>query len=433
MSHRSLLRSFIPRHVPRIVFAATLAFAIAPSGASAYTLTTLHSFCAWANCGDGIVPSELLEDSSGDLYGTAEAGGKYGEGVVFKLLPNPKTGKYNEHVLHNFCKKTKCPDGKAPVGGLIMDIAGNLYGVTEQRGKSNAGVIFEMTPVQGGWSYKVLHSFCNEANCTDGALPTQGLSYLGQESGALWDGKVPIFGTTSEGGVGTGYGNGIDYEITSAPISLYMVIHTFTSGIAPQRVLVTASGSLFGTTVAGGKYNHGLLYRLTPSGGTWTDAVLHNFCANAQCTDGADPFGRLAMDAAGNLFGATRSGGANCNVDCGVTFERPAGGGYQVTYSFCSLSACGDGGEPLTSPVIDSSGNLFGTTARGGPNGGGIVYKLTPGGTLSVLYGFCAGGPCVDGDGPIEPLLLNAHGDLFGSTFGGGANGDFGTVFELTP
>jgi uncharacterized repeat protein (TIGR03803 family) len=187
--------------------------------------------------------------------------------------------------------------------------------------------------------------------------------------------------------------------------------------------------------VSGGKYNHGLLYRLSPSGGVWKETVLHNFCAEANCADGADPFGRPAMDNAGNLFGATLSGGANCNVSCGVIFERSAGGGYQVVYNFCSLPACADGREPQASPVIDSSGNLFGTTSSGGPSVfGGVVYELAPGGTLSVLYGFCpAGGACVDGDGPIEPLLLDTHGNLFGSTFDGGANGDYGTVFELTP
>lgn len=414
----------------------TVLFAFAPFGrASAYTHQVLHSFCNWANCADGIVPSELLKDASGNLYGTAEAGGKFGKGVVFKLLPNGATGKYSEHVLHNFCSKTNCPDGKSPVGGLIMDVSGNLYGVTEQGGKSDGGVIFKMTPIQGGWRYEILHSFCNEANCSDGVLPTQGLSYLGQESGALWDGHAPLFGTTSEGGTGGGYGNGVDYELTSTPLSLYMVIHTFQSGMAPQRILVTASGSLFGAAETGGKYNHGLLYRLSPSGGAWKETVLHNFCAEADCADGADPFGRPAMDGAGNLFGATRSGGSNCNESCGVVFERPAGGGYQVVYNFCSLPACADGREPEASPVMDSSGNLFGTTSGGGPSAfGGVVYKLAPGGTLSVLYGFCpGGGACVDGDGPIEPVLLDTHGNLFGSTFDGGANGDYGTVFELAP
>src|SRR3954471_4036152 len=128
MSHRSLLRNSILHQMPRMAFAAAFAFAIAPSGASAYTLKVLHSFCTWANCGDGEKPAAgLLRDTSGNLYGTTPSGGANGKGIVFKLVPNPETGKYKEYVLHNFCTRVDCADGSNPQAELIMDVDGNLY------------------------------------------------------------------------------------------------------------------------------------------------------------------------------------------------------------------------------------------------------------------------------------------------------------------
>jgi uncharacterized repeat protein (TIGR03803 family) len=416
--------------------AAAITFAGALCGSAlAYTEKTLHSFCSWSNCGDGQAPNGLLRDASGNFYATTHYGGKNGQGVVFKLILNSDKGRYTDHVLHNFCAKTNCPDGAMPWGDLIMDVDGNLYGTASGGGGWGVGVIFKMTPEANGWKYTILHSFCHETNCTDGSAPASGLSYQGQASGAPWNGSSPLFGSAYLGGMDD---NGVDYEFTTDGSSwTYQVIHTFQTSGGPNPLLVDGSGNLFGTATHGGKYGEGLLYKL--AAGTWKDTVLHNFCDITYCIDGSTPQGKLLMDAAGNLFGTTTIGGegSDCTAreGCGVVFERPSGGGYRVVYNFCSQANCTDGTNPQAGVTMDSSGNLLGTTYNGGVNSqGGVAFELTPDGTESVLVSFCPGGePCSDGQAPYTPLLLDGQGDFFGATYLGGANGDYGTVFELRP
>jgi len=412
-------------------------FALVPlSTASADTLKTLHSFCAAQGCIDGANPNDLLRDASGNLYGTAQHGGKHHNGIVFKLIPNADGTMYTEHILHNFCAKQNCTDGAYPYGNLIMDVEGNLYGTTIYGG-SQSGVVYKMTPGAQGWSYKVLHTFC-DGNCADGSEPEGGLSYKGQASGALWDGTSPLFGATQYGGTGANLGNGVIYEMTTHPLMLYQVIRKFSSGSGPNPVLVDAAGNIFGTTRSGGKYGGGVLYKLAAN--NWHETTLHNFCNTANCADGELPEGRPIMDGAGNLFGATDLGGtsayctSNGGTTCGTVFERTAAGAFGVLYNFCSLPDCTDGEEPFVGIVMDASGNLFGTTFGGGTHDGGVVFKLTPDGTDNILYSFCsAGPPCQDGANAATPLVMDADGGLFGTTNNGGANGDHGTVFELKP
>jgi uncharacterized repeat protein (TIGR03803 family) len=422
------------RYVPTI--AVVLLLVALPGVASAYTQQTLHSFCALANCADGEVPNGLLGDASGNLYGTTYYGGKYGAGVVFKLVPNQDKSSYTEHIIHTFCRMANCPDGALPMGDLIMDGGGNVYGTASGGGRFGVGAIFKMKPGANGWTYAVLHSFCKEINCTDGSAPTAGLSYQGQTTGALWNGSSPLFGVAFLGGSNN---NGVVYELTTNGTSwTYKVIHTFKSSGQPQPVLTDTGGNLFGTTAIGGAYGGGLLYRL--AAGTWKETTLHNFCEFDSCSDGTGPQGKLIIDAAGDIFGVTPMGGevVNCGdeLGCGLVFERPAGGGYEVIYVFCSLANCTDGANPYGGLTMDSSGNLFGTTFNGGVifYNAGVVFKLGSDGAESVLYQFCPnGGSCTDGQAPDTQLILDSQGDLFGTTHFGGANGDYGTVFVLKP
>lgn len=408
----------------------------APGHASGYTLKTLHSFCALGNCADGDVPNGLLRDASGNLYGTTFYGGKYGAGEVFKLVPNQDKSAYTEHIIHNFCRKANCPDGALPMGDLIMDGGGNVYGTASGGGRFDVGVIFKMKPGVNGWTYAVLHSFCKEINCTDGSAPTAGLSYQGQTSGALWNGSSPLFGVAFLGGLNN---NGVVYDLTTNGMSwTYKVIHTFKSSGQPQPVQTDTGGNLFGATAIGGAYGGGLLYRL--AAGTWRETTLHNFCEFDACRDGTGPQGKLIIDAAGDLFGVTPLGGevVNCfnELGCGLVFERPAGGGYEVILTFCSLANCADGANPYGGLTMDGSGNLFGTTFNGGANesDSGIVFELTAGGAESILYEFCPnGGTCADGAAPDTTLLLDGQGDLFGTTHFGGTNGNYGSAFVLKP
>jgi len=421
------------------IAAGTALFILAPLGsASAYTEKALHSFCTEQTCGDGAGPQgSLLRDRSGNLYGTTVLGGKYGEGLVFKLVPNGDP--YKEYILHNFCAQANCPDGGTPESGLIIDVDGNLYGTAAVGGKHGGGVVFKLTHGANGWSYRVIKAFCSEANCADGNWPT-GLAYFGQAAGAPWDEFSPLFGTALGGGVNN---EGVAYKLASdGSLWNYEVIHSFNApdnylSAYPGPPLVDSSGNLFGVTQLGGKYGSGVLYRL--AAGTWKETTLHNFCAEANCADGSYAAGQLAMDAAGNLFGVTEAGGSTAycksSLGCGVAFERSPGGPYTVIYNFCSLYHCKDGGGPPAGMTMDAVGNLLGTTAGGGKPKEGTVFELSPGVTWTerVLYNFCSEQNCTDGASTFAPVIMDSDGNLYGTTYGGGANGAGGTVFELTP
>lgn len=438
MSGSHFLQGIISHRALMTAAAATL-IALAPFGsASAYTLKTLHSFCTEANCGDGDTPlAGLLMDASGNLYGTTELGGKYNSGLVFKLIPNAKKTKYTEHILHSFCSTAGCPGGAFPsYASLIMDVDGNLYGTTGGGGKFGAGVIYKMRPLAHGWAYGAIHSFCAKTNCTDGSDPEVALAYAGQASGVPWDGTSPLFGTTYVGGANN---MGSVYEFSPNGSGwTYQVIHSYSSGFHGGELIVDLSGNLFGTTLLGGSNSGGTLYRLTP--GNWNETTFHNFCADANCADGWEPSGKLLIDAAGNIFGTAAGGGAgaHCTADhgCGVAFERTAGGKYKVLYDFCSLANCKDGANPSSGVIMDASGGLLGTTYEGGAGPGGTVFSLSHGNNKwneTVLYDFCSEQNCADGGGVIAPLIMDKKGNLYSTTAVGGANGDYGTVFELKP
>jgi uncharacterized repeat protein (TIGR03803 family) len=439
MRHQSRLRTSIQFRMATTAAAAMLLALVPVGGASAYTLQTLHSFCTESNCGDGDTPATgLVKDQHGNLYGTASVGGKYNKGLVFELVPNAKKTKYKEHILKNFCAQAKCTDGAYPYADLILDMDGRLYGTTSQGGKYDGGAVFRLAHKAGVVTFAVIHSFCSKkTNCADGAFPDPGLAYAGQASGAPWDESSPLFGVAWGGGANN---KGLAYELAPNGSNwTYQVIHSFNPencSATPGPLLVDSSGNLVGVTYCGGTYGQGALYRLAAN--TWKETTLHNFCAEAKCADGAQGIGRLIMDSAGDLFGVTENGGsgAHCSatLGCGVAFERPPGGPYTVIYNFCTLNNCKDGYGPMAGLIMDTSGNLFGTTYLGGSGMGGTVFSLSPGTTWteSVLYDFCSQSNCSDGGSSIAPVL-DKNGKFYGTTTAGGANGNGGTVFELTP
>lgn len=213
-------------------------------------------------------------------------------------------------------------------------------------------------------------------------------------------------------------------------------IHSFaalggTDGQSPRGSLVMdASGNLYGTTEDGGANATGMVYELTPSGSGYTETVLYSFGPTTS-TDGEHPRGNLVIDSSGNLYGTTEYGGAN---GTGTVFELTRGGsGYTETILHAFGPSTGtDGDDPMAGLVMDASGNLYGTTVSGGANAKGTVFELARGGsgyTESVLHSFGSG---TDGSNPQAGLLLDSSGDLLGTTSGGGTSND-GTVFELTP
>jgi uncharacterized repeat protein (TIGR03803 family) len=411
---------------------ATLVFLVSGvllGAAYAQTETVLYSFCApQANCADGERPEAgLIFDLKGNLYGTTYSGGDHdycgnnrgaGCGVVFKLTPEGK-----ETVLYSFCAQTNCTDGAGPAAGLIFDQRGNLYGTTDAGGAYGYGVVFKLTP-KG--KETVLYSFCAQGgySCTDGANP-----YFG----AVLDQKGNLYGTTYGGGA---YDSGVVFKLT--PEGKETVLYSFcaqtncTDGENPAGGLVfDHEGNLYGTTLSGGAHTPGtfggVVFKLSPKG---KETVLYSFCAQSNCADGAQPYAAPIFDRKGNLYGTTYFGGANV----GVVFKLTPNGEETVLHTFCTQNNCTDGAYPYAGLLFDQKGNLYGTTSAGGaPRYAGVVFKLTPEGEETVLYSFCWHINCTDGAAPLTGLVLDRKGNLYGTTVSGGASEYEGVVFKLSP
>jgi hypothetical protein len=309
-------------------------------------------------------------------------------------------------------------DGANPLGSLIADANGDLFGTTSAELNGNA-TVFEIAKTASGYasSPTTLVSF----NGTDGNDPGGNL---------IADANGDLFGTTDLGGAG----NGTVFEIvktgsTYASTPTVLVSFNGTNGANPQGSLIAdANGDLFGTTSAGGANNgNGTVFELVKSGSTYTLTTLVSFNG----TDGAKPFGSLIADANGDLFGTTKQGGANNSN--GTVFEiAKTASGYASTPTVLVSFNFTDGSGPVGSLIADANGDLFGTTAGGGA-GNGTVFEIakTASGyasTPTTLVSFN------DSDGalPFGSLIADADGDLLGTTGEGGANNKNGTVFELT-
>src|ERR1039457_3691207 len=162
-----------------------------------------------------------------------------------------------------------------------------------------------------------------------------------------------------------------------------------------------------------------------------TLTTIHRFCSQSGCPDGAGPYAGLVQATNGGLYGTTYGGGTNSE---GTIFKITPGGTLTTLYSFCSQTNCTDGYGPYAGLVQAANGDLYGTTSNGGANGNsGTVFKITPGGNLTTLYRFvCSQSGCPDGVDPTAGLVQAANGDFYGTTPYGGTNGG-GTVFKITP
>jgi uncharacterized repeat protein (TIGR03803 family) len=414
-------------------------------GASSAVVTTgygvLHVFCSESGCADGeYSAASLIQDTSGNLYGTTALGGAGGWGTIFEL--EKQKGGYKYKGLHSFCRKSNCVDGSDPVASPIIDTAGNLYGTTKFGGAQNGGTVFELMLSGGKKKFRVLHSFCVQgAPCADGSNPVyDGLSYQGKTGGQPYDGVSPLYGTTIYGGENNGGFSGVIYRM--APVEgkskwkeqvLYQfcALSNCADGSQPYNGLtVDGSGNLFGVTFGGGGTGNGTVFRLSPQKRQWKETVLYNFCTQANCADGSNPEAPLVIDGSGGLVGTATSGGANGG---GVVFSlAPDGTNYRVLYDFCGQVSCADGYNPIGALALDGSGNLFGSNLRGGDpdNDGGVIYELS-GSSFEVLYTFCGTGSCIGGRRPVGGPVRDAAGHLFGTTTLGGAP-DQGVVYEFT-
>jgi uncharacterized repeat protein (TIGR03803 family) len=402
-----------------------------PASAHKYTFRTLYSFCAETGCADGGGSTTgLLMDQADNLYGTTRGGGASGQGTVFEL--SPKGTRWKHKTLYSFCSQANCADGIVPVGNLVIDTTGNLYGTTQQGGPygNNAGGAFELLPnaTGGKWKYKQLYAFCAQQPCPDGNNPSSGLAYAGMAGGSPYDGASPLFGTTSEGG-SVSYG-GVAYRLDpqnrrwrqTVVYNFCSVVPDCADGNGPSGGLfIDSAGRLFGTTPNGGvsEQEVGVVYSIT---GT-NESVTYSFCQLSRCDDGEAPYTPVLLDNFGRIVGTTGIGGTQ---NYGVLFEI-AGANEQVLYNFCSKASCTDGANPSSGVIEDASGNMFGTTAQGDRDG--VVYEFGSG-MERVLYTFCNEANCTDGSTPTGGLIIDSAGNLYGTTQAGGAFGA-GTVFEL--
>jgi uncharacterized repeat protein (TIGR03803 family) len=348
-----------------------------------------------------------------------------------------------ESVLYSFSGS----DGNSPIGNLVADSEGNLYGTTLSGGQTTGncdsndgcGVVFELSPDgTGGWTQTVLYTFTGG---TDGSFPAS-LSL---------DSAGNLYGVTFSGGNLTNkdcspYGCGVVFELSPSSSGwTETVLHAFHSGdgTRPSFLMRNTSGNFYGTTLLGGSSNAGTVFKLTSGSTGWVETVLHNFTGG---TGGYQPNG-LAFDSAGNLFGTVTYGGvgnvADCDfAACGFVFKLlpVAGGGWHtvVLYTFTGGT---DGGNP-NGLIFDSAGRIYGTTSVGGtsPCGGksgcGVVFRLISGVSgwhESVLYTFTG----TNGKNPEANLAQDSSGNLYGTTYAGGNKTSYcgtqgcGLVFKL--
>jgi hypothetical protein len=399
----------------------------------------LYSFCGQLGCGDGTQPrGELLPDGAGGYFGTTTAGGGFGGGEVFDLVPNGDG--WSLHSAYMFCMQTDCADGKQPQGALIADAAGDLYGITylggnasSGQGAGDSGIVYELAPNAGhtGWIFNVLYRFCAKPGCRDGQHPL-GLTYTGQASGATYDGVAPLYGTTHDGG---DLDAGVAFVLKRNAKGRWKegAIHSFCNldckndGAFPDAPIMDGTGHMFGSAAAAGRYGFGAVFEISRRHGAWSERLVYSFCAHVKnCPDGQTPLSPLLIDASGDLVGTT-------SAESTVFKLAPDGHRYDasVLYTFCSLRKCADGNAPNGQLVLDPSGNILGTTAQGGGSvPEGVVYALGP--DYQVLHAFCAEPQCTDGATPAAGVTRDASGNLFGTTTaGGGHNG--GEIYELMP
>jgi uncharacterized repeat protein (TIGR03803 family) len=389
--------------------------------ATAAVETILYSFGASAFDGQG-PQAGLVQGPNGNYYGTTSSGGEWDEGTVFNVTP---AGVYT--LMYSFTDGNNTGlDGAFPTAALILGANGNLYGTTffgpdYLTASANAGSVFEITPAG---AETLLYSF--GASATDGQNPT---SRLIQGT----DGN--FYGTTELGGThcnSSGIACGTFFKVTPAGVEtvLYNFGATSTDANTPEAALILgANGNLYGTTILGGAHGAGTVFMITPAG---VETVLYSFGASA--TDGIEPKASLILGTDGNFYGTTSTGGAHVSAENigGTVFKLTPAGVYSVLYSFGASST--DAVEPVAGLIQGADGNFYGTTASGGANGqtalnSGTVFMLTPAGVETVLHSF--GVSSTDGSEPEGSLIQDADGNLYGTTFMGGANGD-GTVFKIT-
>jgi uncharacterized repeat protein (TIGR03803 family) len=403
--------------------------------------------------GDGADPiAGLIADGNGNLFGTTSLGGDTGNGAVFEIVNGGTVAApvYDTGATTIYSFSGVSDGGAIPYAGLIADANGDLFGTTGSGGFGGYGTVFELinqgTAAAPDYTTGATTLY-NFSGGSDGANPYAGL---------IADANGNLFGTTSNGGIGADPGYGTVFEIvnngsaatpnyTTGFTTLYSFTWTGSDGANPIAGLIAdANGDLFGTTSLGGSSGgYGTVFELANQGTAAAPdyslgaTTLYSFTSTG--SDGDTPAAGLIADANGNLFGTAYGGGS---ADYGTVFELVNSGtaaapeyttGATTLYSFTWT----DGANPFAGLIVDANGDLFGTTSVGGSGNFGTVFEIVNYGTVAApnydmgaqtVYNF-TGGPG-DGATPYAVLHADAVGNLFGTTYSGGPDGS-GTVFEI--
>jgi uncharacterized repeat protein (TIGR03803 family) len=400
----------------------------------AQSFQVIHNFTGGR---DGANPyGGLTMDSAGNIYGVASAGGSGtcvlngtpGCGTVYKLTQN--SGSWGFTALYHFLSN---PDGAAPVETVTVGPSGNLFGVTVAGGEGSCsfggdiecGTIFEVKPTGGG--DRVLYRF---ADANDGGQPFGNVIFIGNNQ----------YGTTQTGGDLSCGSNGCGTVYQLSATGKETVIHQFTGlggdGAYPYGGLVADSaGHLYGTTSSGGSSTLcnggcGTIYELTQTKFGWNEKILYSFTGTA---DGENPDAGLIIDSTGNLYGNTWQGGGGGG---GTVFKLKKH--QDGSYTLLVLYPFPIHGYSIAPLVMDANGNIFGATQNGGANDDGMVYELKPNATgwsFFDLHDFTNG---ADGGNPLGALVIDSAGNLYGTTlnFGAftcGSGTGCGVIYKVTP
>ncbi len=427
------IRRVILHSVQTAIFLGVLL--VVATSATAQTFHVIHAFTGDPQGDDGQPGTGLSIDQAGNLYGTTF--GSASDGIVFKMSKQGDTWRFE--TLYRF---TGGIDGYSP-NRVVLGPDGRLYGTTPFGGigvcPSGCGKVFRLAPqptfcrsATCYWTETVLYNFGGSSDPTDGANPRSDL---------IFDSAGGIYGTTYSGGGmddSSCYTSGCGSVFELSPSQgtwLHTTLYSFGNGYDHNPIaglIFDASGNLYGTSYDGiGREPYGAIFQLTPGVRNWSRAVLHSF----SLSEGWGVWGDLISDRAGNFYGATANDGSGGK---GAVFElSPSANGwnFQVLYSFTG----GGNGGPFGPLSMDQLGNLYGTTYSGGDGANGNIFKLTPSNgswiytSLHDFTGFNG-----DGANPISNVVIDAAGNLYGTTTNGGINNinctlGCGVVWEITP
>ena len=417
-------RALFPRDLCTCIFAIACTLGMA----QAQTYSVLHNF---GGNRDGSYPYDgLTMDRAGNFYGTTWEGGSNGQGLVFKLYK--RNGSWIYSPLYSFRGGN---DGAKPYAGVTIGPDGNLYGTTSTGGQGapvcagGCGTVYKLSPPANvcqhtscPWTETVIYNFF-----------ASGVGLAGPWAGVIFDHAGNMYGTTPAGGTvhcpNSPGGCGAVYKLTPAGAQwTFQLLYSFTGqidGSIPYAGLVMdAAGNLYGAAYYGVPFEgYGTIFELVNNGGNYTERTLYAFQGGS---DGGNPYSSLTFDSSGNLFGGTSS--ANDGMFIGVVFElSPSGNNWNYS-AIASLE-----GGIVQSLTFDTAGNLYGTTLFGGAHEDGEVFKLSNSGgvwTATDLYDFDN-----QNRGAFDPwswVSIDADGNLFGTTNGGGSIGG-GVIWQIAP